>query len=188
MRRSFRLCRFLVAAALLVVVGCVPYRKESFKGPAAISKSGSLFPLYAFNFSPALSLHEDGERTYSFRGLPSQRMSLLFFVEPFDIHEVDRLKSLMTILNVDLRDDSGAVLCAGSGRLLESASGVSEKGPNDHWTLGSSAVDGYFWRAACNDMRLRHRHSYRLTVKISDADPRTPQVSIRPVLYSADQP
>jgi hypothetical protein len=115
-------------------------------------------------------------------------MSLLFFLEPFDIHEVDRLKSLMTILNVDLRDDSGAVLCAWSGRLLEAASGVAEKEPNDHWTLGSSAVDGYFWRAACNDMRLRHRHSYRFSVKISHADPRTPQVSIRPVLYSAGQP
>jgi hypothetical protein len=140
--------------------------------------------------SPGMDIFFDptGERTYSFRGLPSQRMSLTFFLEPFDVHEVDRLKSLMTIVNVDLRDESGAVLCAGSGRLLEAASGVAEKGPNDHWTLGSSAVGGYFWRAACNDMRLRHRRSYRLTVKISDADPRTPQVSIRPVLYSADQP
>ena len=49
----------------------------------------------------------------------------------------------------------------------------ARKWTDNHWILEHSATDGDFWNAACTDIKMDHRRSYVLTVKLDQIDPRT---------------
>jgi hypothetical protein len=49
---------------------------------------------------------------------------------------------------------------------------------DNHWILEHSATDGDFWNAACTDIKMDHRRSYMLTVKLDQIDPRTDQMLV----------
>jgi hypothetical protein len=106
------------AVLLLTLVGCVPYRKGSFKGPGTVSDSGFFsYYRYHFRFSPPLPLHEPGTQTYNFRGMPKDDMIVWFAITPFRYTEYKKLRSLTTVLSVEVRDDRGTLICGG-GRCL----------------------------------------------------------------------
>jgi hypothetical protein len=166
--------------ALQIAVGCLPYSKKSFKGPATITDAG-LFSYYRYHFlfHPKLPLRQKGDETYRFRGLPTDEMTLSFAVVPFDSPQVDLLKSLTTVLSAEIRDDNGNLICSASGPLSESLRGTSVKDEHgkwsdSHWVLSHSSTDGGFWNAACTDIKMEQRRSYVLKVKLDQIDPRTP--------------
>lgn len=170
----------------MVAVACLPYTKSSFKGPATVTNTGMFsYPRYHFLFSPKLPLRLKGDQTYQFRGVPTDEMTLSFAVVPFDVSQVDLLKSLTTMLSVEIRDESGNLVCSASGRLSESLHGTSVQDAHgrwtdSHWILEYSATDGNFWSAACTDIKMDHRRSYLLTVKLDQIDPRTPDRMLMP--------
>jgi hypothetical protein len=86
---------------------------------------------------------------------------------------------------LEMRDESGNLICSASGRLSESLHGTGVKDAHgrwtdNHWILGYSATDGNFWNAACTDIKMDHRRLYVLTVKLDQIDPRTPDQMLVP--------
>jgi hypothetical protein len=173
-------------ALQIVAVACLPYAKRSFKGPATVTDTGVFsYYRYHFLFYPKLLLRQEGDQTYQFRGVPTDEMTLSFAVIPFDSSQVDLLKSLTTVLSAEMRDERGNLICSASGPLSESLRGTSVKDEHgrwtdSHWVLGHSATDGNFWNAACTDIKMDHRRSYVLTVKLDQIDPRTPDQVLVP--------
>jgi hypothetical protein len=174
------------AVLLLTLVGCVPYRKGSFKGPGTVSDSGFFsYYRYHFRFSPPLPLHEPGTQTYNFRGMPKDDMIVWFAITPFRYTEYKKLRSLTTVLSVEVRDDRGTLICGGAGALSESLCGMPEaeghgKWKEDFWVLASGASDAEFWRPGCTNVKFKRGRSYTLNVKVDQIDPRTPEISITP--------
>jgi hypothetical protein len=83
----------------------------------------------------------------------------------------------------EVLDESGTVICSASGRLSDSLRGTRVKDAqgrwtDNHWILEHSATDGDFWNAACTDIKMDHRRSYVLTVKLDQIDPRTDQMLV----------
>lgn len=173
-------------ALQMVAVACLPYARRSFKGPATESDTGMFsYYRYHFLFSPKLPLRQKGDQTYQFRGVPTDEMTLSFAVVPFDVSQVDLLRSLTTVLSVEMRDESGNLICSATGRLSESLHGTSVRDSHgrwtdNHWVLGYSAMDGNFWNAACADIKMDHRRSYLLTVKLDQIDPHSPDRMLVP--------
>jgi hypothetical protein len=184
-RRHFLLLTSLLALQI-VAVACLPYSKRSFKGPATVTDTGVFsYYRYHFLFRPKLSLRQEGEQTYRFRGVPSDEMTVSFAVDPFDSSQVDLLKSLTTVLSAEMRDENGNLICSASGHLSESLGGTSIKDEHgrwtdSHWILSHSATDGKFWNASCTDIKMNHRRSYILTVRLDRIDPRTPDQMLVP--------
>jgi hypothetical protein len=179
--RHFALLTSLLA--LQIVVGaCLPYRKGSFKGPAAVADTGVFsYYRYHFLFHPKLSLRQKGGQTYRFRGVPSDEMTVSFAVVPFNASEVNLLKSITTVLSVELRGEKDNLVCSASGPLSESLRGTSVKDEHgkwtdSHWVLGP----GNFWNAACTDIKMEHHRAYVLKVKLDQIDPRTPDKMLEP--------
>ena len=175
------LCLVLVSTFLFAEIGCIPYRKGSFRGPATVSDSGIFsYYRYHFRFLPAVPLDKAGKRTYTFRGLPKDPMDVLFGIEPFDFHDLELMKSLHTMLEVQLRDDRGILLCSASGSLSESLRGMANKN-DDHWVLAYGGGTAEFWRPSCTDLEFRRGRAFSLVVAVENVDPRTPTgLSIQP--------
>lgn len=113
-------------ALQVVAVGCLPYAKRSFTGPATVTDTGMFsYYRYHFLFSPKLPLRQKRDQTYQFRGMPIDEMTLSFAVVPFEASQVDLLKSLTTVLSAEMRDENGRLVCLASGRLSESLRGTS---------------------------------------------------------------
>ncbi len=174
------------AALVLMLVGCVPYRKGSFNGPATVTDS-SFFSYYRyhFRFSPSLSLREKSEQSYRFHGMPKDPMMVWFAVAPFKFGDYEKVQSLTTVLSVELRDDRGTLVCSGTSPLSDSLRGVPEadgqgKWNDDHWVLAAGANDAEFWRPGCGGVKFKRGRSYTLNVKLDRIDPRTPEMSITP--------
>ena len=172
--------------AVAMLQACLPYRKGSFKGPAIVTDTGVFsYYRYHFRFSPKLALRQQSDQTYHFRGVPTDEMTVSFAVIPFNAAERQLLESLTTVLTAEMRDDKGSLVCSASGPLSESLRGTSVKDEHgrwsdSHWVLANSGADGRFWNAACTDIRMRHRRSYVLTVKLDQIDPRTPDKMLEP--------
>lgn len=167
----------------MVDVACLPYFKRSFQGPATVTDTGVFsYYRYHFLFYPKLPLRQKGYQTYQFRGVPTDEMTVFFAVVPFDSSQTGLLKSLTTVLSAEMRDENGNLICSASGPLSESLRGTSVKDEHgrwsdSHWILGP---DGNFWNAACTDMKMNHRHSYILTVKLDQIDAHTPDQMLVP--------
>jgi hypothetical protein len=180
-RRDLLLISLL--AFQIVAVACLPYSRRSFKGPATVTDTGVFsYYRYHFLFDPKLPLRQKGDETYRFRGVPTDEMTVSFAVVPFDSSQVDLLKSLTTVLSAEMRDGNGNLICSLSGTLSESLRGTSVKDEHGNWTDSHwvLAGDGYFWGAACAGVKMNHRHSYVLRVKLDQIDPRAPDLMLAP--------
>jgi hypothetical protein len=184
-RRNLVLLTSLLALQI-VAVACLRYSKKSFKGPAAVTDTGAFsYYRYHFLFYPKLPLRQKGDQTYQFRGVPTDEMAVSFAIVPFDSSQVDLLESLTTVLSAEMRDENGNLICSASGPLSESLRGTSVKDKHgkwtdSHWILGHNGTYGSFWSAACTDIRMEHRRSYVLKVKLDQIDPRAPDQMLLP--------
>jgi hypothetical protein len=185
-RRKLGFVALLIASLILTAAACLPYSKRSFKGSAAVTDTGAFsYYRYHFRFYPKLALRQKGNQTYEFRGVPTDEMAVSFAVVPFTAADVDLLQSLTTVLTTELHDAAGNLVCSASGPLSESLRGASVKGEhgkwNDsHWVLAYGANAGDFWSPACTEIKMKHRASYVLTVKLDQIDPRTPDKMLEP--------
>jgi hypothetical protein len=99
----------------------LPYSKRSFNGPASVADTGVFsYYRYHFLFHFKLPLRQKGDQTYQFRGVPTDEMTVSFAVVPFNSSQVDLLKSLTTVLSIEMRDENGNLICSASGPLSES--------------------------------------------------------------------
>jgi hypothetical protein len=184
-RRDLLLLAPLVAFQI-VAVACLPYAKGSFKGPATVTDTGVFsYYRYHFLFYPEMPLRQKGDQTFRFRGVPTDEMSLSFALGPINSSQVGLLKSLTTILSAEIRDENGNLICSASGPLSESLRGTSIKDEHgkwtdNHWVLASGPPDADFWNAACTGIKMNHRGSYALKVKLDQIDPRTPDQLLVP--------
>ena len=174
---------FSVLLALLVPTsGCLPYRKQSFRGPATVTDTGTFsYYRYHFYFSPRLDARQKGDRSYRFQGLPNVRITISLAAVPFNPTDRKLLESLTTALAMELQDDKGNTVCSASGSLSESVRGTSVRDEHGkwrdiHWVLGDDA----FWNPSCTDIKVKHSRSYVLTVQLDHIDPRTPPVTLEP--------
>lgn len=132
-------------AVQIGAVGCLPYRKGSFEGPATLTDTGVFSHYrYHFLFYPRLALRQKSDQTYRFRGVPTDEMTLSFAVVPFNLSGVDAVESLTTVLSAELRDEKGNLMCSASGPLSEARRGTSVKNKDgkwtdSHWVLAHSA-------------------------------------------------
>jgi hypothetical protein len=176
----------LASVALLPSVGCVPYRKSAFMGPATVADSGMFsYYRYHFRFSPALPLDKPSTQTYIFRGLPGDEMVIQFKVESREPLDGPLLETLDSNLSVALRDDLGNILCSGSGKLSEAR--LSVGGPDDdHWVLehgGGIGGSAEYWRPSCTSMKFGKGRTFTLLLTLDNIDPRSPpNTSIRPII------
>jgi hypothetical protein len=122
-----------------------------------------------------IPFNQAGEYVFHFRGIPDVDMTLLLYAEGKTYADRKELTDLGTTLDALLVDQRSHVICQGSG----SASGEQ----NDRsWVLMSSYSEAAYWHWKCTDMPLKPSASYTLTLRIKNVDPRTPNISLIPVL------
>jgi hypothetical protein len=113
-------------------------------------------------------------------------MTVSFGVLPFSTADIDLLKSLATVLTVELQDGGGNRVCSGSGPLSESLRGTSIQDEHGRWTskhwVLASGREAYFWNAACTGIKMNHRSSYVLTVTLDQIDARSPDATLQPTI------
>ncbi len=115
-----------------------------------------------------------GEYVFHFRGIPNEDMSLQLYAEGKSDQNREELTHLDTTLDALLVDQNGHVVCQ--------ASGMPRDGQNEHIWVLMSGIDAAFWHWNCVHMPLKPSVSYTLTLRVSNVDPKTPQINLRPVL------
>ena len=151
------------------------YDPGEFRGAAPMRDTG-LFSYYRYHAPLGeVPLGVAGLYILKFSGLPSERMGLQLFIPGGTTSDRDLLESLTTKISVEIADARGTVVCSATG--IPSAKDRPAK-----WVLMSSDSDAAFWHEQCLNVEFaRHTH-YTLRVAISDVDPRSPQVSLKPIL------
>ena len=116
-----------------------------------------------------------GECIFHFRGIPDEEMSLQLYAGGKTYDNRDELIHLSTTLEAILVDQSGHIVCHGSG--------TPGDGQNERiWVLMSSGSEAAFWHWHCVQMPLKPNVSYTLTLRVSNVDPKTPKINLLPVL------
>jgi hypothetical protein len=121
-----------------------------------------------------IPFNQPGEYVFHFRGIPNEDMSLQLYAEGKSDQNREELTHLDTTLDALLVDQSGHVVCQ--------ASGMPRDGQNEHIWVLMSGIDAAFWHWNCVHMPLKPSVSYTLTLRVSNVDPKTPQINLRPVL------
>jgi hypothetical protein len=155
------------------------YHTSELKGGAGISDSGLFtYPRYHIKLG-AIPLSEPGEYTFNVSGLPPVPLNLEFYVlETNSGEQLPILTQLHSLLEVNVTDSSGRTLCSASGRLSAAATGNSAS-----WLLKrGSSVAAAFWQSKCLDISINRRASYKIEVRLTDVDPRSPQILLEPTL------
>jgi hypothetical protein len=124
---------------------------------------------------PPISFDRAGEYVFHFRGLPNEQMTLQLYAEGKTDRDRGELTALGTTLDALLADQNGRIVCQ--------ATGVPRDGQNEHiWVVMSSDREAAFWHWNCAHMPLKSAESYTLTLRISNVDPKTPSITLLPVL------
>jgi hypothetical protein len=132
---------------------------------------------------PALSsipFDQSGEYVVHFRERHNRDVTLLLEVAESK-GESDRpeLTHLQTIIEVTLVDQTGRTICHAVGSPKD---GISK----NNWVLRTGRGDAAFWHNNCAEVKLRHSKAYTLTVRIRDADPKTPKIRLTPIFERSD--
>ena len=121
-----------------------------------------------------IPFNQAGEYVFHFHGIPNEDMSLQLYAEGKSDQNREELTDLDTTLDALLVDQNGHVVCQ--------ASGMPRDGQNEHIWVLMSGIDAAFWHWNCVHMPLKPSVSYTLTLRVSNVDPKTPQINLRPVL------
>ena len=168
-RRKVLLTVVLSIIALLWFADEYPYLR--FHGDGNFSGGPVLG--YQIKMRP-IPFNHAGEYVFHFRGIPNEDMSLQLYAEGKSDQNREELTHLDTTLDALLVDQSGHVVCQ--------ASGMPRDGQNEHIWVLMSGIDAAFWHWNCVHMPLKPSVSYTLTLRVSNVDPKTPQINLLPVL------
>jgi hypothetical protein len=139
----------------------------------------------------AIPFGQAGEYSFHFRGMPNEEMSLHLYAEGKTHENRSELTNLSTQLEALLVDQSGRVVCHGSGvvpnegRLFQDSKVWTDEEiaarEQREWVLMSGADDAYY-HVNCLNMKLKPSDSYTLTLRIIAVDPNTPRINLIPTL------
>ncbi len=161
---------------VLVIVGvglvalCEPWAKFLYHGDGTLSDRSELNrPRYIVTFN-MIPIFEVGTYQFHFRGMPHEQMTLVLHIENSSLHE-DELKSLQTAIEATLVDSRGNDICKSSRR--------PELNDQDSaWVLSGWE----FWHWQCHNFQAHARESYKLTIRVTRADPRGEKIFVTPTL------
>ena len=141
-------------AVALILGGC--YRTSRFRG-GTLSDSGLFsYPRYHASLQP-LPLDTPARYAFPISGLPSERMTLLFYVVGANHAAREALQAVSTPLQVSLDRVGTGPICSAQGSL----------GPS--WVLMSNVHGAAFWQRVCTDLPIRSEAAYVLHVEVGSS-------------------
>jgi|HubBroStandDraft_6_1064221.scaffolds.fasta_scaffold296047_2 hypothetical protein len=166
----------IILAVALSIVALLWFVDEypclRFRGDGKFS-GGPVFGYY-IKMRP-IPFSQAGEYIFHFRGIPDEEMSLQLSADGKTDDNRDELIHLSTTLEAILVDQSGQIVCQGSGKPGD--------GQNERiWVLMSSGFEAAFWHWHCVHLPLKPNISYTLTLRVSNVDAKTPKINLLPVL------
>jgi len=169
---------FMVAPFLIVVLFWAgSYHPSEFKGGVGIRDSGVFsYPRYHAQLG-ALPLWKNGTYQFTVRGLPPDLLDLVLQVPDARGADREELMSLSTSVSASIADSSGKEVCTAAGSLSD----ARRRGPSS-WVLASSSLHASFWHPRCQQLPISRFKTYTVKVTVSEADPRSPQRMITPIL------
>ena len=166
----------------LLAIGCVlalllladEYPAMRYRGDGNIS-GGPVFG-YSIKMSP-IPFYQPGEYAFHFRGAPDEEWALRLYLKGKVSDNRQALTDLRTIIATAVVDGKGNTVCQASGLLAET---------EYDWQTVELADGSALSHQKCLRVRLSPRESYTLTVRIRNADPRTPQIQLEPVFEGGE--
>jgi hypothetical protein len=131
MRRTKKIVLAVVLSIIVLLWFADEYPHLRFRGDGIFS-GGPVFG-YQIKMRP-IPFSQAGEYVFHFHGIPDEEMSLQLYAEGKTDDNREELTHLGTTLDALLVDQSGQVVCQGSG--------MARDGQNEHiWVLMSSGVE-----------------------------------------------
>jgi len=176
-RKKLILAITFVSIALLILYVWSPWDALRYHGDGKFSDRGFFsYPRYLVTFSD-ISLDENSENHFHFRGLPNEEMSLMLYVKDKRIDGwADRspLEHLPVTIEAVLTDDKGLVSCRALGRPASS-------NENGIWVLMSDGGAAY-WHRKCNFVQVHRNRTYDLAIRVTDVGQSGEKVVVTPEL------
>ena len=159
----------------LIVWLLTSYRISEYHGDGVISDSGFWsYPRYHVALEP-IPLFEASIRKYSLAGLPAEEMSLTLDVPGKSEKDRIALSKLRNKIDASVTDDQGHVVCKASGNFSD---GIVENG----WIITSTDSSAAIYQTVCVDIPIRKHRTYVLTVSLSDVDPDSKAIYLKPYI------
>jgi hypothetical protein len=181
MRRSRQIITGVVVLAVFVVAWIrLPWRSWRYRGPGQFSDSGFVsYPRFHIRF-PSLQLDRANAATFTFRGVPGERMNFQLYVQGAGEENRQELENLGTRIRATIIEETTssaprATVCAASG----SPNAISAR---TRWVLMTGNDFAAFWQAACLHKQFRPNATYRLTIVIEPSEVSSPKFALIPTL------
>jgi hypothetical protein len=156
---------------LIVFWYVLSYHTWEFRGPGTIRDNGVFtYPRFRVLLDK-VPLSEAGQHRFTFKGVPSEEMSLQFDVVGKTDRDAAELDNLTSEIELLLSDDHGNILCSTSGSPKAKA-----------WILLHSTDYAGFYTPTCQNRRMDRWRSYTLQLHLKDVDARSPKAFLRPSL------
>jgi hypothetical protein len=176
-RRRVWLTVLTIAIVVLVAMWLVGYHRFELKGAVGLRDSGFFsYPRYHVQLG-SVPLWQAGQYEFKVSGLPPGPLDLRLQVSDQTGANSDELTALSTNVAVSMTESSGKQVCEGAGSLSDAR--MRERST---WALASSSSQASFWHSRCLQVSTNRFKSYVVRVKISDVAPRSPHVSMLPIL------
>ena len=174
-----RALRYFAWVGVLVAIAAsvywfLAYKPSEFRGAGPMQDNG-FFSYYRYHAPLGeFAFHTEGTYQFSFSGLPSEKMVLMFYVPGFSTKNRGEIEALKTVLSAEIVDASGRIMCSASAS-------PAMPSPN-RWTLMSNPFKAAYWHHECADRQFSRQTEYSLRVKIQTPDPKTPKVTLKAML------
>ncbi len=170
---SKKIALVALIALPLVLLAADEYPALRFRGDGKLS-GGPVFG-YWIRLRP-IPFYQEGEYVFHFQGLPNEELSFILYPDDKTDKDELELKHLETILEANLVDQHGHIICAASGKPLK-------KGNNANgWVLRIRGDEVAYWHWNCVHLHMRSSEAYTLTLRIRDVDPKAPHINLLPVI------
>jgi hypothetical protein len=169
-------------ALVVVAIGWLylQWPRWRYRGPGQFSDSGVIsYPRFHIRFPP-LRLDKASTATYTYRGVPTERMDFQLFVHGAGERNRPQLEHLDTRIRATIIEDESSLvpritICKAEGS-------PSSKTESSRWVLMTGSDIAAFWHAACLGKQFRSSATYTLTIAIEPDREESPTYALVPTL------
>lgn len=163
--------------AIAIGIWAFGYHSFEFRRGARLVDSGIFtYPRYHAHLGE-VPLWKNADYVFSVRGLPPGPLDLVLRVLNATHADREDLLSLNALVSVSIADGSGRIICNANGNLSDAS-----KGGRSTWVLASSSTSAYYWQPGCQQLAIDRFKTYKIDVKVSGTDERTPRKILVPIL------
>ena len=160
----------LIALTLTTTLLHCGHPPPQFQGAGPV-RDGGYFSCFRYHAPIGeVPLAVAGTYSFLFKGLPTETMSLVLYVSGHSSSNSDSIAHLSTLIEAEISDDAGKVICRASGS------------PQEYWTLMALPTLAAYWQTACGFQHFSRHMSYTLKLTIRQVDPQTPNVTLLAML------